>query len=165
MPTSAVTVTPPWPSSRQEAVFPTQWSQKVGHMSSNQSSRYKMSGRMKRRSYLPPTGSAELGLQHPVNSPRSKWAGKMTEKSFELELTGRGKRGVVRTLAFSVSKGIMGTLCISTGSLSNLRHLNCSRTRNFISLKKKNNRICVFLVQNMQLPHKVTLQIQENKTI
>lgn len=149
MHTSAVTVTPPWPSSRQEAVLPTQWSQKVGHMNSNQSSRYKMSGRMKRRSYLPPTGSAELSLHHPGRSPRSKWAGKMTEKSFELELTGRGKGGVVRIVAFSASevpKGIMGTLCMCTGSLSNLSHLNCSWTHNSVSLKKKGNKICIFLV-------------------
>lgn len=105
MHTRAVTVTPPWPRSRQEAVLPTQWSQKVGHMDSNQSSRYKISGRMKWKSYLPPAGSAELSLHHPdSSSPRSTWAGKMTGKSFELELTGRGRGRVVRTVAFSASK-------------------------------------------------------------
>lgn len=148
MHTSAVTVTPSWPSSRQEAVLQTQWSQKVGHMSSSQPCRYKMSERMKRRSYLPPTGSAELILHYPVSSPRSKWAGKMAEESFELELWHRKGR-VVRTIAFSASKvpkGIRGTLCMCTGSLSHLSPLSCSWIWNSVSLKKKDNRIYLFLM-------------------
>lgn len=53
----------------------------------------KLGGEQK-RTYLPLTCSAELSLHHLVTViSRTKWAGERTEKSSELELSGRGRGG------------------------------------------------------------------------
>lgn len=151
---TAVTVIPLWPNSRQAALLPTQWSPKAGVMNSEHSSRYETGGgRIKRKSYLPSTRSAELSLRHLVSPPRSEWGGEMMEKSSELELTGRGKGGrggegsqgpQASNLPNSPKEKWVHCICVF--GLSNLSHFNCSWMLNSVSIektRKKKNNLCI----------------------